>query len=381
MGAVETLKDLIAIKSYSGEEAAIRDYIESKLKGWGLDTERQGDNLVARVGGKDPSRALIMNSHMDTVSAGDLSKWSHDPWRPVIKQGRITGLGASDMKSGMAASMEMAHQLVGEGTPEVDTWFTFVVNEEVDGTGTREFADWFVKSGWMRGYKDVVAVFAEPTGLKEVEHGNRGNIFILLESSGDSGHSSRPDGVKKHSVMEMYDFGRALQDQVTLWAAEFSGTPFVPPTVGLFTSIEAGMKADGGVLRPESMNKFPSMTRATFDLRTVPGFHEVAMERIRGLAAQYGIKVVETYPAPAGYTDPSEKIVTVAREVLGGAGLVLSQGATDLGFLSQIGIKGVIFGPGEIKQAHQPNEFVWLNKLERSVDAYRQTLDKWGKGE
>lgn len=379
MSVEKTLHDLISIKSYSGEEGRIRDYIEGQLRGWGIDTQRQGGNLVARLAGRDTSRALIMNSHMDTVSAGDLSHWKSDPWTPTVVDGKMVGLGASDMKSGLAASMEMAKNLVAAGTPAVDTWLTFVVNEEVDGAGTKDFASWFVESGWMEKYTDVAAVFTEGTEMSWVEHGNRGNIFIVMESSGDSGHGSRPDRIKRHSVLEMYKFGLAFQRQVEIWAKDFSDSLFRPPTLGLFTSIEAGMTADGGVLNPASMNKFPSATRATFDLRTVPGFHEMAMQGIEDLAGQYGIKIIKTFPSPAGYTDPREKIVRVAQSVLGGGDLVLSQGAADLGFLTQIGVKGIIFGPGEKGQAHQPNEFVRLTNLDKAVKAYQETLDKWGE--
>src|SRR3990167_7352058 len=118
---------------------------------------------------------------MDTVYSGSLP-WRYGPWTAHKDGDKMIGLGASDMKGGLAASMLLAEAMAANGKPPVDMWFTYVVKEEVDGSGTESFADWFKKKGYVGRYRDMAAIFTEPTGLVEIEHGHRGNMFIRAET-------------------------------------------------------------------------------------------------------------------------------------------------------------------------------------------------------
>ena len=173
MNQTELLKEIIAIKSYSGAEADLASYIRNWLEKRGALVEFVSGNVVVGVEGRDRSRAFMFNSHMDTVSAGDEKLWKYGPWTPTMDDDRLVGLGASDMKAGLAASLTLAERFL-ESKPPVDMWFTYVVNEEVDGSGTADFAKWFDGSGGIGKYKDMAAIFTEPTDLTELEHGHRG---------------------------------------------------------------------------------------------------------------------------------------------------------------------------------------------------------------
>src|SRR3989344_2228772 len=143
------VQDLIRIKSYSGEERAIQEFISSKFTAEKVNALFQGDNLYVHLRGKDSARVFIFNSHVDVVDVGDESRWEHNPWSGDVVDGRMYGRGASDMKSGVGASIDTAVALSRRDQLPCDVWFTYVVREEVDGSGTQEFADWFKKQGYV----------------------------------------------------------------------------------------------------------------------------------------------------------------------------------------------------------------------------------------
>lgn len=359
----ELLEDLIRIKSYSGEEQEIASYIGNWLQERGVDSMNQDGNVVAFLAGKDRSRAFIFNSHMDTVKADD--RWKTDPWVLTKDGDKIIGLGSSDMKSGLAATMLLAEKMKN---PPVDLFFTYVTREEEDGSGTQKFAEWFKAQGHDKKYTDMAAIFGEPSSMKQIGIGHRGNIFVEAKSKGDSGHASRPEEIKRHAVREMMKFANALKVKAAEWHKEFSGTPFEPPTIGELTSIQAG----------DSPNKFPSVCVATFDVRTTPDFHKVAFNRIKVLADEMDMEIGYAFPpAPAGYTSPDEKIVKIAQKIVPNATLEVTKGSGDLGFLTDLGIKGISIGPGEKNQAHATNEFCYLGLVPQAVEIYEKILTAW----
>lgn len=383
MKHLDLLKQLIAIRSYSGEEDQIRQFIAAWFKERGINSFTQDKNLTAYLEGKDKSKAFIFNSHMDTVSSGD-SKWKYDPWSATEVGDKIVGLGASDMKSGIAASMLLAEQIIKKGVPPVDIWFTYVTKEEIDGFGTQSFAKWFIEKGYLKKYKELAGIFTEPTSLIEIEHGHRGNMFIKAQARGDSGHASRPGLIKKHAVRQIIEFSDVLQSKFKVWSKEFSDGIFEPPTVGELTSIHSGVvpKEVSGKLciEVESPNRFPSSCVATFDVRTTPDFHKVAFERISEVGKKYGVKIDFAFPpAPAGYTDPNEKIIKIARRIVSGSKLTVSKGSADLGFLSAYGVKAIIFGPGIKDQGHKLNEFAYPDQIPQAVEIYKQIVEAWAK--
>lgn len=377
----ELLKDLIRIKSYSGEENELRNFILKWFNQRSIECFIQDENLIVHFEGKDRTRAFIFNSHMDTVSQGDI-EWKHGPWNPTKVDDKIIGLGASDMKGGMTSSMLLAEQVAKRGKPETDMWFTYVVREELDGSGTEKFSKWFSDNGYPQKYADMAGIFTEPSNLKEVEHGHRGNMFLKAVSEGDSGHASRPDKIKKHAVREMIKFADALQAVFIKWQKEYSGTKFEPPTVGEMTSIQAGLagKIEGNKVRieVESPNKFSSICVATFDVRTTPDFHKVAFKRISEVGKKYGVKIDYAFPpAPAGYTDPNEKIIKIARKIVTGSKLTVSKGSADLGFLTDLGVKAIIFGPGLIEQCHKVDEYTFSHQIPQAIEIYNQIVNAW----
>lgn len=192
MSALEILQDLLRIPSYSGQEGPIQQHIKDLFTESGINAIFQDENLVVHLEGIDTTRAFIFNSHVDVVHVANEAKWTHGPWSADVVDRRVYGRGASDMKSGVAASIETAKVLAQAKDLPCDVWFTYVVKEEEDGSGTKSFAKWFRDKDYTKQYREIAAVFTEPTNLDMAQYCHRGNFFIQATIDGDAGHVSRP---------------------------------------------------------------------------------------------------------------------------------------------------------------------------------------------
>lgn len=221
--------------------------------------------------------------------------------------------------------------------------------------------------------------------------GIEATIFVIAESRGPSGHASRPgEVVGDLAVPKMFSFAGRFQKSVEKWNAESPSKYFNPAiTVGVLTSIfaNAAVKMVAGedgaerpIIIPGSVNKFPETCVATFDLRTTPEFHGEAWVKVEALAKEMGVSVKQLYdPAPAGFTDPSEKIVRIASTLGEKRVLTVSQASADLGFFTAKGIKAVILGPGEKEQCHMANEYCYPAQIPPAVNLYSQIVEAWAK--
>ena len=177
------LRDLIQIRSYSGEEKEILTSIETHLHEQGVQAFRQDSNVVVHFEGSNKEKALIFDSHTDTVSA-DEGLWGRfapfGPHAGQVENEKMYGLGASDMKSGVFAQMKIAEYIQTNGMPPCDIWMTFVVEEETSGRGTNSFAQWFFSQNFR--YKEVGVIIPEPTDLTNFFIGQRGNYSLRVRT-------------------------------------------------------------------------------------------------------------------------------------------------------------------------------------------------------
>lgn len=160
---------------------------DNRLKRYGLGNEGHNytgrPNVVARFPGTGGGRSLILNGHVDTMPSGDPAAWPHPPWSGVVENGRLYGLGAADMKAGLAGLLLAAEAVRRAGVRlKGDLIFESVVDEEGGGNGTLACLD--------RGYRADGAIIAEPTHL-EVQPAHMGFIFYSVKVTGKPLHSSR----------------------------------------------------------------------------------------------------------------------------------------------------------------------------------------------
>ncbi len=170
--------ELVGIRSVSGEERALADRVEADLRRVpGLSVERVGDNVVARTA-LGRGRRVVMAGHLDTVPPGP------DPG-PRVEAGTLYGLGAADMKGGLAVMLTLARTLA---EPAVDVTWCFYTCEEVSRDRSGLEALWRDRPDLLAG---DVAILGEPTA-GAVEAGCQGTIRVEIELAGRRAHTARP---------------------------------------------------------------------------------------------------------------------------------------------------------------------------------------------
>lgn len=361
------IKKLIQIPSISGQEQEIQKFILGHLKKLEPNPLWVGENLVVKIPGKNSERALIFNAHVDTVTAGNKKLWRYPPFAGKIAGGKIYGLGASDEKATVASLLLLAQKLI-KSVPPCDIWLTFVVKEELDGSGTKEFVKWFKKEE-QKKYKQVAAILGEPTDLQKIKLAHKGNLFLKITTYGESGHGSRPEKIKKHAVLEMYKTKEILEKLGKSWKKQYADQLLGSPTIGLLTSIAAGS--------PSSPNKFPDSCTATFDVRTTPKLHQRALMIIKKSLPKIKVELVYP-PAPYGFTAREEKIAKIVKRV-SGARFAVSEGSNDQCFFTAAEIPAVVFGPGNENCIHKANEFCEVANIPKAVALYQEIIAEFGK--
>ncbi len=184
---VRFLCDLIRIPSFSAREKEVVERIAEEMHRTGFDTVRV-DELGSVIGtlGCGP-RAIAFDAHVDTVLEGDRSQWNFDPYRPVVREGKVWGRGSVDQKGGMASMLCAAAVIRELGLNSLFTlYFTgTVMEEDCDGLCWQHLIE-------VDGLRPELAVITEPTDLN-LYRGQRGRMEIRVEARGRSCHGSAPE--------------------------------------------------------------------------------------------------------------------------------------------------------------------------------------------
>ncbi|MDR0199706.1 MAG: M20/M25/M40 family metallo-hydrolase [Streptococcaceae bacterium] len=363
MDAVELLKALIARPSVSGNEVEILGFVEKLLRDAAFDFVLAQKTFVAgrldAAQGKG-EKAIILTGHVDTVPAGDLTTWEASPWEAQETTDRVIGLGASDMKAGVAGHLEVALGVPRE-TLTRDLWVVVTANEELDGQGSADFADWYQAH---TNYSEACAIISEPTDLETVRIGHRGNRFVRLTFRGGTGHASEQKHYASSALYQAVYFLSTIDDiydRLQVYTDKILGRPtFVP------SSIVAG--------DPKAPNKAAGQAEVIVDFRTVPKLEHVFDRVMSEIAEKYGFSWEYAVPyVDATLTDEKadfiQELLTLSGAVIG-----VSRGSTDQGFYERVGIRTVVYGPGPSREAHQPNESVEKAALWRFVQVERDWL-------
>lgn len=366
MSIITVFQSLIEAQSVSGSELKIQKFIEKYLLAYGLKPLWIGENLIVHIQGAYKNNALIFNAHVDTVPAGDLTQWKYDPYKATVVGDKVYGLGASDEKAAVAVLLMLAEKYAKE-KPPCDIFLTFVVQEETDGSGTAQVMQWFA-SKYKNKYQSIAGILGEPTDLKTVEIGHKGNIFLKLTTHGDSGHGSRPEKIQQHAVFKMYQAVKIFNALGISWEKQYFDQVLGKPTIGLLTSIQAGDS--------KSPNKFADSCVATFDIRTTPKLHDQALSLVKRKIGSLA-KVETIYkPVSYGFTDPKEDIVKIIQSETK-AKVAVSEGSNDLCFFTQHGIPAAVFGPGTKSCIHKPNEYCLLSNIRKCLSYYQVIISTY----
>ncbi|MCX7619448.1 MAG: succinyl-diaminopimelate desuccinylase [Acidimicrobiales bacterium] len=343
-------RDLVAIPSVSRHEAAITDYLETQLTAVpGLEVTRVGDNLVARTDlGRE--HRVVLAGHTDTVPSHD------DDAAPVLDGDRVRGVGAADMKSGIAVMLELARTVL---TPAVDVSYVFYAREEIAAVenGLGELAE--RRPDLLRG---DVALLGEPTDAA-LEAGCQGTMRLRVVLRGERAHTARPwlgrNAIHRLgrvlALIEAYEPRRVVID-----GCEFR------------EALQA-VTVSGGV----SGNVVPDRAELLVNHRFAPDqSSEDAEAHIRRVLA------------PALEEDDSIEVVDRAEGALPGldhpllARLIARNhlevraklGWTDVARFAALGVPAANFGPGDATVAHTAGEYVNRAPIERVFNVLRDLL-------
>ena len=184
---VSLLADLVRVKSYPGEEAAVQEVVAAWLRDQDLEVEYQmaGENrpnILATIRNGD-GPTLLINGHTDTVLEAD--GWDSSPWEPRIEGNRFYGLGALDMKSGVASMMLAARAL----NQHRDCWSgTVIVSSVVDEEAYSLGAHALIDAGLTADY----AIVTEPSGATPCL-GSIGKVLVQVDVTGKAAHATWPE--------------------------------------------------------------------------------------------------------------------------------------------------------------------------------------------
>ncbi len=353
------LADLVRIPSANppGDEVAVVAYITALLDragvAWTIDElAPRRPNLHVQVG--PPGRpALVLNGHSDTMPPGE--GWTSDPFEPVVRDGVMTGLGACDMKAGLAAMVGVALALTRSGRRlERGLRLDIVVDEEATGEGSRRAV--------ARQPLAESAVIVEPTGLAIVAVGN-GQINLAYTVRGVAAHGSAPD-LGSNAVAAAARAIVAIED----WAA-------IRPVVA-HALIGAESLSIGTISGGMKTSVVPDHCRFSVDLRVAPGrdpdavaaeVDDVVSAAIGGLSGITWTREIEIRVPPFG--TPVEAAICTSLERAHRAVVCVSphitgmRATTDAAWYAEAGIATVVFGPGDLADAHRPDEHVSLTQV------------------
>lgn len=298
-----------------------------------------GAYVIARWG----KPRLMLNAHLDTVPAN--SGWGGDPLTARVDGGRVYGLGACDTKGSIAAILSS----LASARPQ-NLAIAFTGDEEIGGSCLRALID-RERSGALAGVER--AIVCEPTSCRAGTR-HRGVLSVEAHLSGRGGHSSRADDLPAplsdaaRLAVAFAEWGRRLQQE---GPAGFRG---------MCMNIA---KLDGGV----AFNVVPDEARLTISVRPPPG-SDVGQVRdeLFALAADVEPRAQLSAPVanPSFATRDARAFGTLAAQPLDLAFW------TEAALLVEAGIDAVVFGPGDIAQAHAPDEFVPIVELERARDVF-----------
>ena len=373
--AVALLRDLVSIDSVNPSlssrargEAEIARRIAGELDAIGLRVEVTEaapgrPNVVGVLDGRAPGRSLMFCGHTDTVGVSGMRQ----PFVPEIRDGRLYGRGAQDMKGGVAAMIGAVRRIVeGGGLAKGRVIVAAVVDEEHASIG----ADALVST-----WRADAAVVTEPTGL-DVAVAHKGFQWIALETRGRAAHGSRPlDG--RDAILRM---GRVLAHLEALDRRLQQGQAH--PLLGT-ASLHASL-IEGG----HELSTYPARAALQYERRTLPGEpSEVArveadaiLAELRREDPEFEAEARLVFGRDAYEIDASSQLPTLLTEAAKTAGCGATIAGmtfwTDAAILGAAGIPSVLFGPGGAG-LHSIEEYVVLDDVCRCRDALANLARSW----
>ena len=355
------LRELIALPSvnpaflpaqdpHAGEQR-VAEFLAATAAQAGLDVDFQQvapgrANLLARLTPQGRARQrLLLAPHLDTVNAAE------EQFMPLKRGGRLYGRGACDTKGSVACMMTALCELAQTGSRPADTEIVFVglVDEEHGQRGSRALV--------ASGFRADLAIVGEATRLQVVT-AHKGTLWMKLETRGKAAHSSCPE----NGLNAVHAMARVVDLLQTTYAAQLRRRRH--PLLG------CGTISVGAIQGGTQANIVPDRCTILLDRRTLPGETETGVRReINNLLRPKHLSVTyvhdELPSCRALETNPKQPLVARFLRSVGQRKPAGVRYFCDASVLGHGGIPSVVFGPGDIAQAHTVDEWISLDDLER----------------
>lgn len=325
-------------------------------------------NLVAEYGDAGAGPTVLFNAHVDVVPTGELSAWRFDPWGAEIDGGRVYGRGAGDDKASVTAQVMAGVALARSGVP---LHGRLIVNEVADEeVGGVAGAKWLAESGILR---PDFAIIGEQT-MNRVNVGEKGGAGQNITVYGRAAHGALPweganaiEGMAEIIVALRRELWPKLEERTHPYFHPSSGSPNVI-TGGVKTNVVADrceLFVDRRIIPGETVQGTQDEIRAIAE-RVIAGMPGLSVEiegRWMGLEASLTADDHPLVRAMVGVNASLGYDTTIGGFSMG----------TDARFFGQQGIPTIIYGPGDPKLAHVPNEWVGIDEVMAATRAYALT--------
>jgi acetylornithine deacetylase/succinyl-diaminopimelate desuccinylase family protein len=369
----ELLRQLVAIPSVNPAlseedvqrgEARIVDWLDPWFARKGFRTERLGatpgrPNLLARFGRDGARRTLLFESHLDTVG---VAGFRGDPFDLREEADRLYGRGACDTKGPLAAFMAALDEEILAALKAADVQLVWLgaIGEETGNLGAEEAV--------AAGVRADECVVLEPTGLRMV-HAHKGACWFTVATRGRAAHGSDPSR-GDNAILKMPAVWRAIEEATTAAAGRHANPVLGRPTVNLGT-IRGGtgtnIVADSCVIQVD---------RRFLPGETCDGILDDLRARLADLSG--GVEITLRKEGLAFHTDAGAELLRRLEAALAAAGVEpVREGAawcSDAGVLAAACGQTVVWGPGDIAQAHTADEYIERASLDSGVKILRAFL-------
>ena len=371
------IRNLIGFDTTSRESnLELIEYVRHYLAGHGVDSllvyddEKSKANLYATLGPKDRP-GVCLSGHTDVVPV-DGQEWDTEPFSAVLKGDRIFGRGTADMKSFIAIALAFVPRFLERGL-KTPIHLAFSYDEEVGHLGAKRLIE-IVRD---MPVKPAMCIVGEPTSLGVII-GHKGKKKVRTHVRGHEAHSSLT-----HKGVNAIEYAARLiafiQETARAWQKD---GPFDDECDVPFTTMQVGMIRGG-----TAPNIVPKSCVFDMEIRHLPNVdpealfdgirrhaREVIEPEMKAIAPDAGFDFEEFDSNMALNTDPDEAVVAFVKRLAGQNKHGKVGFGTEAGlFQKRAGIPTVVCGPGDIAQAHKPNEFITLDQV-RKGEAFMARL-------
>jgi acetylornithine deacetylase/succinyl-diaminopimelate desuccinylase-like protein len=365
MNMIDRLAELVNIKSYENSEQ-IADYIEKLGLQFNAEVIRVGNSVAMFVPGKNrqlaSKKVLIFDGHIDTVPVDEEWSLGLDPFKLTPhpeNPDRLYGLGASDMKAGVAIMLDDVEKCAIDPPEDYDSAWLFTDGEEVTNKGAKElFADPRVGDR-LKAYQTRGGVIFEPTvedgadkpfiGIKEPN-----SLILEVTARGEGGHARNEHPNMATAIEKLGWFSSVGVAKIRKYLRKRHTDPLLGPPTITATRIHA----DSG-----AHNKHPEVATATFDFRIpdslVKGLHKV----LGKFANKWGLEITSPWPTANTTCPPDAYILEVMKTTFPDRTFKGFWGTSDLFVFLENGIPMVTMGWGFLDEMHARDEHVSKQKI------------------